>query len=73
MKAQFNTNLLLWDDNNNGLWLDEMGFTSEDCGVFHPISIDYIFYNNGDVDGRVGINGVDFSFHVPNWITLYRP
>jgi len=62
MKAQFNTNILLWDGNDNGLWLDEMGFTSEDSGVFNPISIDYIKYENGDTDGRVGIDGVDYSF-----------
>ena len=62
MKIQFNTNLLLWDNNENGLWLDEMGFTSEDCGVFYPISVDYIHYKNGNTDGSVGINGVDYSF-----------
>ena len=62
MKIQFNTNLLLWDNNENGLWLDEMGFTSEDCGVFNPIPVDYIHYKNGNTDGSVGINGVDYSF-----------
>jgi|688.fasta_scaffold605039_1 hypothetical protein len=62
MKAQFNTNLLLWDENEKGLWLEEMGYESEDCGVFLPINIDYIKYNNGDMDGCVGINGSHYSF-----------
>jgi hypothetical protein len=62
MKAQFNTNILLWDNNDKGLWLDDMGYQSEDCGVFFPINIDYINYNSGDMDGRVGINGIDYSF-----------
>jgi phosphatidylserine/phosphatidylglycerophosphate/cardiolipin synthase-like enzyme len=62
MKAQFNTNVLLWDNNDKGLWLDDMGYQSEDCGVFYPINIDYINYNSGVMDGRVGINGIDYSF-----------
>ena len=62
MKAQFNTNILLWDNNDKSLWLDDMGFDSEDCGVFYPITIDYIKYESGDTDGTVGIDGIDYSF-----------
>jgi hypothetical protein len=62
MKVQFNTNILLWNESNNGLWLDEMGFTSEDCGIYHPIEVGYIEYDNDTICGNLSINGVDYSF-----------
>ena len=62
MKVQFTTNILLWDNNENGLWLDEIGFTSEDCGCYHPIEVGYIEYNSDTLCGNVSINGVDYSF-----------
>lgn len=62
MKVQFNTNILLWNSNDEGNWLDEMGYESEDCGVFLPIEVDSIYYVDGDNDGRVCIDGQDYSF-----------
>lgn len=64
MRVQFNTNILLFDVNDNGLWLDEMGFTSEDCGIYHPIEVGYIEYNHNTMCGNVSINGIDYSFDI---------
>jgi hypothetical protein len=64
MKVQFNTNILLWDENNNGSWLDELGFTSEDCGVYHPIEVDYIDYSSDTMSGNISICGIDYSFDI---------
>lgn len=64
MRVQFNTNILLFDVNDNGLWLDEMGFTSEDCGIYHPIEVGYIEYNHNTMCGNVSINDIDYSFDI---------
>jgi len=64
MRVQFNTNILLWDENENGLWLDEMGFTSEDCGCYDPIEVGYIEYNHNTMCGNVSINDIDYSFDI---------
>jgi hypothetical protein len=68
MKIVFTgTNLLLWDNNDESVWLDELLFNKEDQikfinGFELPVEVDYIHYVNGNMDGRVGINGVDYSF-----------
>lgn len=62
--VDISTNILLWNEEEESKWLDEMGFESEDCGIFPGIRVDYIEYEEGNTEGCIGINGVSYTFEL---------
>lgn len=63
--VDISTNIQLWKNNYwEAKYLDEMGFKREDCGIFPGIGVDYIDYEEGNMEGSIGINGVSYNFEL---------